>query len=98
MRGCFGCIALRSVLAWEGGGCANELGGCGSEFHGNIPNKKQQTRFTWVPSSLNHSVMGKARGGWPQDVKRCRCVRERQNHCDNRHGPRWRGCGSRGGM
>ena len=39
MRGFFGWMALRPVGAWEGGGCGNELGGSGSEFRGNIPNK-----------------------------------------------------------
>ena len=82
----------------EGGGCANELGGCGLEFHGNVPNKKPQTKFICVPSRLNQSVMGKTGGGWAQDVKRFGCVRERLNHCGNSRRPRWRGCGSRGGM
>ena len=98
MLGCFGWMALGPVEAWEGNSCANELGGCGSEFHGNIPDKKPQTKFIWVPSGLNHSVMGKTRGGWAQDLKRCGCVRERLNHCGNRRRSRWRGCGSRGGV
>ena len=59
MRGCFGWMVLGPVGAWEVGGCINELGRCGSEFHGNIPNKKPQ--LIWVPSGLNHSVMGKKR-------------------------------------
>ena len=63
MRGWFGWTALGPVGACEGGGCANELSGCGSEFHGNIPNKKPQTKFIWVPSGLNHSVMGKTEAG-----------------------------------
>ena len=50
-------MALGPVGAWEGGGRGNELGGSGSEFHGNIPNKKPQTKFIWVPSGLCHSVM-----------------------------------------
>ena len=91
-------MALGPVEAWEGSSCANELGGCGSEFHGNIPNKKPQTKFIWVPFGLNLRVMGKTRGGWAQDVKRCGSVRERLNHCSNRRRPRWRGWGSRGGV
>ena len=98
MRECFGWMALGPVRAWAGGGCANELGGCGLEFHGNVPNKKPQTKFICVPSRLNQSVMGKTRGGWAQDVKRYGCVRERLNHCGDRRRPRWRSCESRGGM
>ena len=56
-------MALGQVGAWEGGGCVNELGGCGSEIHGNIPNKKPQTKFIWVPPGLNHSGMGKTEAG-----------------------------------
>ena len=37
--------------------------GCGSEFHGNIPDEKPQTKFIWVPSGLNHSGMGKTEAG-----------------------------------
>ena len=61
MRGCFGWMALSPVGASAGGGCANELGGCRSGFLVNIPNKKPQTTFIWVPFGLNHSVMGKKR-------------------------------------
>ena len=72
MRGWFGWMVLGPVGAREGGGCVNELGGCGPEFHGNIPNKKPQTKFIcWVPYGVNHSVMGKTRGVGAQDLKRC---------------------------
>ena len=54
-------MALGPVGAWKGGGFANKLSGCGSECHVNKPNKKPQTKFIWVPSGLNHSVMGKKR-------------------------------------
>ena len=63
MRGCFGWMALGPVGAWEGGGCDNELGGCGSEFHENMPNKKPQTKFIWVPSGLNNRGMEKTEAG-----------------------------------
>ena len=89
MRGCFGWLPLELVGPWEGGDCANELGGRGSEFHGNMSNKKPQMKFIWVPSGLKHSVMGKTRGGWAQEMKRCGCVRERLNHCGNKRRPRW---------
>ena len=98
MRGCFGWMALGPGRAWEGGGCANELGGCGSEFHGNVPNKKPETKFIWVPSSLNHSVMGKTRVGSAQIVKRCGCVLERLNVYGKMRRLHWRGCGSRVGV
>ena len=93
--GWFGWMTPGPVGAWEGDGYANELGGCGSERHGNVPNKKPQTNYIWPPFGLNHSVMGKTRGGWVQDVKRCGCVRDRLNHCGNRRRARWRGRGRR---
>ena len=53
-------MALRPVGAWEGGGCGNELGewvGISWRFTEQVccPRRK----FLWVPSGLNHSVMGK---------------------------------------
>ena len=90
MRGWFDWMALGPFGAWEGGGCGYELGGSGSQFHGNIPNKKPQTDFIWVPSGLNHSVMGKTEAS---GHRICSGV----GVCGSRR-PRWRGCGSRGGV
>ena len=63
MREWFGWMALGPGGAWEGDGCAYELGWCGSEFHEHIPNKKPQTKFILVPSDLNHSDVGKTEAG-----------------------------------